>query len=261
MSVIESADHLEVDQAGLYCEWHIFTSTVASFPTSSVKISARAATVGVEVECGGASGASYRFSTPSRSARVRSVGLLWRWRTSCPEPVAPTPSYSAARQGPTSLLTSWVSPIRTRIKGQWAVGGEINLTFSPWSHHILFNFFSHSITNQCIEHVLSSRSISFLSISDRFNGYNTHLCTETNSHDLGPFIAQNLKLYHKPMLHMCSLSALGDILFVRGSSSTCLSLICTIHLIWFQTYSFTTYNFVSMCLTAHLTCCHRSELL
>jgi hypothetical protein len=68
-------------------------------------------------------GTSRHFSTPSGSARVRSVGLLWRRRTSYPEPVAPTPSYSVARQGPTSLLTGWASQIRTRVNGQmgrWA---------------------------------------------------------------------------------------------------------------------------------------------
>jgi hypothetical protein len=31
--------------------------------------------------------------------------------------VAPTPCYSAARQWAASLLTGWVSPIRTRVKG------------------------------------------------------------------------------------------------------------------------------------------------
>jgi hypothetical protein len=54
---------------------------------------------------------------PSRSVRVWSEELQWRRRTSSIEPVAPTPSYSAARQGPTSLLTAWASPIRTRVKG------------------------------------------------------------------------------------------------------------------------------------------------
>jgi hypothetical protein len=53
----------------------------------------------------------------SRSVRVRSGMLQWRRRTSWSEPVAPTPSYSAARQGPTSLPTGWASLIRTRAKG------------------------------------------------------------------------------------------------------------------------------------------------
>jgi hypothetical protein len=59
---------------------------------------------------------------PSRSVRIWSEELQWR-RTSWSEPVVPTPSYSAARQGPTSLLTGWASPIRTRVKGpmgRWA---------------------------------------------------------------------------------------------------------------------------------------------
>jgi hypothetical protein len=74
-----------------------------------------------------------------------------------------------------------------------------------------------------------------------------------------PFIVRNCKLCHKPMSHICSLSALGGKLFIRRSSSTCLSLICTISLMWFQTYSFTTCNFVSMCLAAHLTHYHRMK--
>jgi hypothetical protein len=60
---------------------------------------------------------------PSGSVAVWSGVLQWRQRTSWSEPVAPTPSYSVARQGPTSLLTGWASPIRTRVKGpmgRWA---------------------------------------------------------------------------------------------------------------------------------------------
>jgi hypothetical protein len=60
---------------------------------------------------------------PSRSARVLEWGLWWRRQTSWSEPVAPTPSYSVARQGPTNLLTGWASPIRTWVKipmGRWA---------------------------------------------------------------------------------------------------------------------------------------------
>jgi hypothetical protein len=183
---------------------------------------------------------------PSGTVRVSVVGLQWRRRTSSSEPVVPTPSYSAARQGPTSLLMGWASLIRTRVKGpmgRWAHWWRDQSNIPPLISPYTFSFFSHSITDQCIEHVLSSGSISFLSISDSFNSHNTHFCTETNSLALGPFIVRNLKLCHKPMLHMCSLSALGYILFVRGSSSTRLSLICTISSIRFRTYSFTTYNF------------------
>jgi hypothetical protein len=45
-------------------------------------------------------GASIASAPPSRTVRVWSGGLQWRRRTSLSEPVAPTPSYSAARQGP-----------------------------------------------------------------------------------------------------------------------------------------------------------------
>jgi hypothetical protein len=65
---------------------------------------------------------------PSGTVRVSGVGLQWRRRTSSVEPVVPTPSYSAARQGPTSLLMGWAFPIRTRVKGPMGRGGEINPT-------------------------------------------------------------------------------------------------------------------------------------
>ena len=31
--------------------------------------------------------------------------------------------------------------------------------------------------------------------------------------------------------------------------------------IWFRTFFFTTYNLLSICLAAHLTCCHRNKIL
>jgi hypothetical protein len=54
---------------------------------------------------------------PSESVRVWSGMLQWWRRTSLSEPMAPTPSYSVARQGPNSILTGWASPNRTRVKG------------------------------------------------------------------------------------------------------------------------------------------------
>jgi hypothetical protein len=138
---------------------------------------------------------------PSRSVRVWSEELQWRRRTSWSEPVAPTPSYSAARQGPTSLLTGWAFPIRTRVKGPmgcWAHWWRDQSNILPLDLTYIFNFFSHSITDQCMEHVLSWRSISFLSISDRLNSYNTHLCTKTNSLDLGPLSSEILNYNINP---------------------------------------------------------------
>jgi hypothetical protein len=73
--LIELQDRLVVDRVDKLCKSHTFTSTVVSITASSVKICTLAATVGVEVECRGASGASRHFSTPSGSARVRSVGF------------------------------------------------------------------------------------------------------------------------------------------------------------------------------------------
>jgi hypothetical protein len=121
---------------------------------------------------------------PLRSVRVLEWGYSGGGEPRQLSPWPPLPLILLRDRGPTSLLTGWASPIRTRVKGP--IGGEINPTFSPLISPYTFNCFYHSITYQCIEHVLSSRSISFLSISDRFNSYNTHLCTETNSLDLGP---------------------------------------------------------------------------
>jgi hypothetical protein len=73
--------------------------------------------------CGGAVVLPVASALPLGRLGLGVGKLLWRRRTSCPEPMAPTPSYSAARQGPTSLLTDWASPIRTRVKGpmgRWA---------------------------------------------------------------------------------------------------------------------------------------------
>jgi len=63
------------------------------------------------------------------------------------------------------------------------------------------------------------------------------------------------------MSTVCSPNTLGGKPLVIGSASTCLLLICSILLIWFRTFSFTTYNLMSMCLAAHLNRCHRSKML
>jgi hypothetical protein len=122
LPLIHLPDRLGVDRVGKHCVWHTFISIVVSFTGSLVKICTRAVTVGVEVECGGAVEHPVSSARPSGSVRVCSGELQWRRQTSCLEPVAPTLSYSAGRQGPTSLLTGWASPIRTRIKapmGRW----------------------------------------------------------------------------------------------------------------------------------------------
>jgi hypothetical protein len=69
-------------------------------------------------------GASHRFSTSHLGRLGFGVGgYSGGGEPRFFEPVAPTPSYSAAQQGPTSPLTGWASPIRTRVKGpmsRWA---------------------------------------------------------------------------------------------------------------------------------------------
>jgi hypothetical protein len=116
-----------VDRAGLYCEWY------TSNPCTLLWFCWWSSALGSDAQCRrgrrqrdpvvASMGHPVASAPPSGSVRVWSGELQWRRRTSCPEPVPPTPSYSAAQQGPTSLLTGWTSPIRTRVKGlmgRWA---------------------------------------------------------------------------------------------------------------------------------------------
>ena len=43
------------------------------------------------------------------------------------------------------------------------------------------------------------------SVADRFNSYNTRLCSETDPLTLGPLLSGKYRLYHKPMSTMCFL--------------------------------------------------------
>ena len=112
---------------------------------SSVKVCARAATVGVQGDCEVVV-ASVGFPSlqrlPLDRTRVRS-GEQWRRRTSYLVPWSPPPLYGTARQGPTSL--AWAGRPRSGrgSRVQWAVGPigeEINLTFSPLISSYTFNF-------------------------------------------------------------------------------------------------------------------------
>jgi hypothetical protein len=124
---IDLPDRLGVDRVGEHCVNH------TSSPCSHLWFCRWCSALASDVRCRhgrrrrGPVAASVEHpvasAPPSRSARVLQWGLQWRWRTSLSEPVAPTPSYSAAQQGATSLLTGWASPIRTRVKGpmgRWA---------------------------------------------------------------------------------------------------------------------------------------------
>jgi hypothetical protein len=191
MLLLDPRDHLGVDQAGL---------TLSIIPWSSWWATHGhpwQGRLGGGVDDDGSDWWSFPSlqHVPSRSVRVWSRGLQWRRRTSLVEPVAPTPSYSAARQGPHQPSNVLGVPDPDASQGPNGPLGLLVERSIQHSHLIspyTFNCFSYSITDQCIEHVLSSRSISFLSISNRFNSYNTHLCTETNSLDLGPLWSEIL---------------------------------------------------------------------
>ena len=88
--------------------------------------------------------------------------LLWRCATGAHQPVE---RLSAPDQGVDQGLGQLV---------------EINLTFSPlispYDLNLTSFFFSHSITDPCIECASSSRSVAI-----RFNSYNAPLCFETDT--------------------------------------------------------------------------------
>jgi hypothetical protein len=125
MKLIGSPDRLGVDQA----RWTM--EIIPRVPVPSLVLlmelcamaATRSAGTTMTATCGGAVVLPVASELPLGRLGLGVGKLLWRRRTSCPEPMAPTPSYSAARQGPTSLLTDWASPIRTRVKGpmgRWA---------------------------------------------------------------------------------------------------------------------------------------------
>ena len=72
--------------------------------------------------------------------------------------------------------------------------------------------------------VSSSRSV-----ADRFNSYNTRLCSEIDSLALGPLLSGKHRLYHKPMSPVRSLYTLGGKPLMSGSTNTWLSFKLTMH--------------------------------
>jgi len=93
--------------------------------------------------------------------------------------VIPTCLYSAVRQGPTNHIRVGRPRSGHRFKGVGPIGGD-QLTFSPLISLPSFNFISftfvHSITDKRIEHISSSWLI-----IDRFNSYNTPLCSKIDT--------------------------------------------------------------------------------
>ena len=68
------------------------------------------------------------------------------------------------------------------------------------------------------------------SVADRFNSYNTCLCSEIDTLTLGLFIVRKrYRLYHKPMSTVCSLFTLGGKPLISGSTNTCLSFFYSMH--------------------------------
>ena len=67
------------------------------------------------------------------------------------------------------------------------------------------------------------------SVADRFNSYNTLLCTEIDYLTLSPLLSGKHRLYRKPMSTMCSLYTLGGKPFSKRIRNNFLSFKLTIH--------------------------------
>ena len=140
--------------------------------------------------------------------------------------------YSTARREPTSCVGLDV-PDQDASQGvrevRWARLGwdqpsilSIDLILYLSTLYILFLFIFH---HRSMHRAASSSR----SVADRFNSYNTRLCSEIDSLALGPILFEKHRLYHKPMLTVCSLYTLGGKPLIRGSANTCLSFIFTMH--------------------------------
>ena len=143
----------------------------------------------------GAGGASRRFS-PS----LIGSWLGFRWgKLVGGEPRAlscqsPSCLYGATRWGPTSLILGWALPIRARVKGpvdRWANWWRSTQHSPPWSHLLLLA--SYVLLLFIFHHRLMHRAVSSSrSVADRFNSYNTCLCSEIDTLTLGPFIVRKI---------------------------------------------------------------------
>ena len=100
------------------------------------------------------------------------------------------------------------------------------------------------------------------SVADRFNSYNTRLCSETDPLTLGPLLSGKYRLYHKPMSTVCSLYTLDDKTLMSGSANICLSFIFTMH--FNHDSGLPPLQSITLCKCVwhqHLTRCHRSKKL
>ena len=104
---------------------------------------------------------------------------------------SPPPLYWLRDGGPPA--SSWAGPpIRARGQGtSWPLGQlvEINSNILPLISSYTFTFIS--FTPFIFHHRLMHRTVSSSqSVADRFNSYNTCLCSEIDSLTLGPFIVR-----------------------------------------------------------------------
>ena len=135
---------------------------------------------------------------------------------------SPSCLYGATRWGPTSLILGWALPIRAWVKGpvdRWANWWRSTQHSPPWSHLLLLA--SYVLLLFLFHHRLMHRAVSSSrSVADRFNSYNTLLCTEIDYLTLGPLLSGKHRLYRKPMSTVCSLYTLGGKPLVSGSATT-----------------------------------------
>jgi hypothetical protein len=144
----------------------------------------------------------------------------------------PPTLYIAQRQGPTVHKRTDAPDQGARQGVGRAVGLiplEINLTFSPLISSLLLTlYFTRFITDQYIEHVLSSQlnCRSNQTATIHFSILKQILLL------LGLLWSRNHRLPIKPMPAKCSLNTLGGKPFVSGSASISFVLICLRLIVW-----------------------------
>jgi hypothetical protein len=171
---------------------------------------------GVAVQCGAETAVDFPSlaAPPSRSARVRSG---WRLGSE-PRGLSPWPPLPLIWHCATGAhQPRWIGcPDQGVVKGSELAVGPIRLrsvlTFSPLisTYHLTLNFDFNCFHFYLFHHKSVYRACLIVTVSrHRFNSYNTHLWSKTDSLTLSPLLSGKHRLYHKPMSTVCYLNTLG----------------------------------------------------
>jgi len=139
-----------------------------------------------------------QWSIPSLATLPWSVRVS-QWGVAAPVnlvswALAPTYYLLRCATGPTSLVLGWAPDQGVRSRDQLAqrpTGGDQFHHSPPWSPLILSSLYLLLLF--IFHHKLMHRAVSSSwSVADRFNSYNTCLCSEIDTLTLGPFIVRKI---------------------------------------------------------------------